>query len=85
MTQRPDSYLRYARDEVFDALEALEREALGRGVSMAGLATAWLLGAPDVTAVVIGPTRMEHLEPVREALELDMTPEDHDHLRGLFA
>jgi aryl-alcohol dehydrogenase-like predicted oxidoreductase len=84
MTQRPDSYLEYARDDVFDALEALEREALARGVSMAGLATAWLFGVPDVTAVVIGPTRVEHLEPVREALELDLTPEDRDHLRGLF-
>ena len=35
MTQRPESYLRYANDHVFDALEALEREALGRGVSTA--------------------------------------------------
>jgi 1-deoxyxylulose-5-phosphate synthase len=85
MTQRPDSYLRYANDEVFDALEAFEREALGRGVSMAGLAIGWLLGEPGVTAVVVGPTRAEQLEPVREALALDLTPADRDHLRGLFA
>lgn len=85
MTQRPESYLRYASDEVFDALEAFEREAFGRGVSMAGLAIAWLLGVPDVTAVVVGPTRAEHLEPVREALELELTAADRDHLRGLFA
>jgi len=84
MTQRPESYLRYASDGVFDALEAFEREALVRGVSMAGLATAWLLGVPEVTAVVVGPTRAEHLEPVREALSLDLTAADRDHLRGLF-
>jgi 1-deoxyxylulose-5-phosphate synthase len=84
MTQRPDSYLRYAQDDVFDALEALEREALARGVSMAGLATAWLLAVEGVTAVVAGPTRVEHLEPVREALELELAPEEIDHLRGLF-
>jgi 1-deoxyxylulose-5-phosphate synthase len=84
MTQRPESYLRYASDAVFDRLEALEREALGRGVSMAGLATAWLVGMAEVTAVVVGPTRVEHLEPVREALSLDLTDEDRDHLRGLF-
>ena len=84
MTQRPESYLRYTSDEVFDALEAFEREALGRGVSMAGLALAWLLGVPEVTAVVVGPTRAEHLEPVREALALDLTNADRDHLRGLF-
>ena len=85
MTQRPESYLRYADDRVFDALEALEREAYGRGVSLAGLATAWLLGAPEVTAVVVGPTRVEHLEPVREALSLELSDADRDHLRGLFA
>jgi aryl-alcohol dehydrogenase-like predicted oxidoreductase len=85
MTQRPESYLRYARDEVFDALEAFEREALGRGVSMAGLAIAWLLGAANVTAVVIGPTSVQQLEPVREALGLDLTSGERDHLRGLFA
>jgi aryl-alcohol dehydrogenase-like predicted oxidoreductase len=84
MMQRPDSYLRYASDGVFDALEAFEREAFGRGVSMAGLATAWLLGVPEVTAVVVGPTRVEQLEPVREALALDLVPEDREHLRGLF-
>jgi aryl-alcohol dehydrogenase-like predicted oxidoreductase len=85
MTQRPDSYLRYANDEVFDALGAFEREAFGRGVSMAGLALAWLLGVPEVTAVVVGPTRAEHLAPVREALELELTAAERDHLRGLFA
>jgi aryl-alcohol dehydrogenase-like predicted oxidoreductase len=85
MTQRPEGYLEYESDRVFDALEALEREAFGRGVSMAGLAIAWLLGVPEVTAVVVGPTRAEHLEPVREALSLDLTSADRDHLRGLFA
>jgi len=85
MTQRPDSYLRYANDRVFDGLEAFEREALGRGVSMAGLAIAWLLGVPEITGVVVGPTRAEHLEPVQEALSLELTSAELDHLRGLFA
>jgi len=84
MTQRPESYARYENDRVFDALEAFEREALGRGVSMAGLATRWLLGEPEITAVAVGPTRAEHLEPVQEALSLDLTPAERAHLRGLF-
>ena len=85
MTQRPDGYRRFEDDRTFDALEAFEREALGRGVSMPGLALAWLLGVEDVTAVIVGPTRAEHLEPVREALSLELSPADVDHLRGLFA
>ena len=85
MTQRPDGYRHFENDTVFDALEAFEREALGRGVSMAGLAVAWLLGVPEVTAVVVGPTRAEQLEPVREALALELSAEEHAHLGGLFA
>ncbi len=84
MTQRPDGYRKYENDACFDALEAFEHEATARGVSMGGLALAWLLGVPEITAVVVGPTRAEHLEPVREALSLELTAEEHAHLRGLF-
>jgi aryl-alcohol dehydrogenase-like predicted oxidoreductase len=84
MTQRPETYLRYATDETFDALEAFEREAAERDVSMAGLALAWLLATEEVTAVVVGPTRAEHLEPVREALAVGLSPVERDHLRGFF-
>lgn len=84
MTQRPESYLRYANDQVFTALEAFEDEARARGVSMAGLAIAWLLGVPEITAVIVGPTRAEHLAPVREALSLELTSAERAHLQGLF-
>jgi aryl-alcohol dehydrogenase-like predicted oxidoreductase len=51
---------------------------------MGGLAIAWLLGVPEITAVVVGPTRAEHLEPVREALSVELSADEHAHLRGLF-
>jgi aryl-alcohol dehydrogenase-like predicted oxidoreductase len=85
MTKRPEFYVQYARDEVFDALEALEAQALERGSSMAGLALAWLLASPDVTAIVIGPGRVEHLGCVREALELELSSEEAASLGNLFA
>lgn len=84
MTQRPDGYRRYEDDAVFDALEAFEREASARGVSMAGLAVAWLLGVAEVAAVVVGPTTVEQLTPVREALSLELAAAEHAHLGGLF-
>lgn len=84
MTQRPEGYAEYATDSTFDALEAFEREAWARGVSMAGLALAWLVAAPEVTAVIVGPGRAEHLEPVREALAIELSADDRSHLRGLF-
>jgi aryl-alcohol dehydrogenase-like predicted oxidoreductase len=84
MTQRPEGYRRFENDATFDALEAFEREALGRGVSMAGLALAWLLRVAEVTAIVVGPTTAEQLEPVREALSLELSAEEQAHLGGLF-
>ena len=84
MTQRPNGYRQYESDDVFDGLEAFEREALARGVSMAGLAIAWLLSVPEITAVIVGPTRVEQLQPVREALALELSADELAHLRGLF-
>jgi aryl-alcohol dehydrogenase-like predicted oxidoreductase len=73
MTQRPEPYRGLVTDRTFDALSRLELIASGRGVSMAGLALAWLLADERVTQVVIGPGRPEHLAPVREALMHPLT------------
>jgi aryl-alcohol dehydrogenase-like predicted oxidoreductase len=85
MTQRPEPYEGLVREQVFDALEALERIAAERGVSMAGLALAWLLAEPRLSAAVVGPSRPEHLDPVREALAHPLETSDRDELSGLFA
>jgi aryl-alcohol dehydrogenase-like predicted oxidoreductase len=84
MTQRPEPYAHFVREGVFDALETLERMARQRGVSMAGMALAWLLGEPRLTAVVVGPTRPEHLEPVREALAQPLDTATRDELSRIF-
>jgi aryl-alcohol dehydrogenase-like predicted oxidoreductase len=84
MTLRPEPYAHLVVDDTFDALEAFEREAAERGVSMAGLALAWLLQHPRVTSVIVGPRRPEQLEPAREALELELTETEHAALHALF-
>lgn len=84
MTMRPEPYAHLRRDEVFDALEALERRAVERGTSPAALAIAWLLAQPQVTAVVIGPRRPEHLDPALAALDVDLSPVERGELAGLF-
>ena len=85
MTTRPEPYERYRTDTVFEALERLETWAGLRGASMAAVATAWLLHVPEVTAVVVGPNRVEHLAQVQEALELRLTAAERDELGGWFA
>ncbi|HEU5362495.1 MAG TPA: aldo/keto reductase [Gaiellaceae bacterium] len=82
MTQRPGPYERYVDDGVFDALEALEREAGERGVSTAALAFAWVVARCG--GAVCGPNRASHLDPVLEAMELQMTEEDVGRIGGLF-
>ena len=82
MTQRPGPYEGYADDRVFDALEALEREAEERGVSTAALALAWVLARCD--GAVCGPNRAAHLDPVLEAMELHLTEEDVGRIGGFF-
>jgi aryl-alcohol dehydrogenase-like predicted oxidoreductase len=84
MTLRPEPYAEYASDRVFDALEAFEQEAAQRGISQAGLALGWILSVPEVTAVVVGPNRPEHLAPVTEALNLSLSPTDRDRLGAMF-
>lgn len=84
MTLRPEPYEHLRRPEVFDALEALEAEARGRGMTTAALALAWLLGQGQVTAIVVGPRRPEHLEPALAALRLDLSSADRDRIGALF-
>src|SRR4051794_27613100 len=85
MTQRPEPYERFLIDGVFDALETLERMGRARGVSMAGMALAWLLGEPRITSIVVGPTRPEHLDPVKAALSHPLDAATRDELSRIFA
>ncbi|HYZ80301.1 MAG TPA: aldo/keto reductase [Solirubrobacteraceae bacterium] len=85
MTQRPEPYEALATDETFDRLEWLERFCTERGASMAGTALAWLLADERITQVVVGPGRPEHLQPVREAIERPLTPDERQAVSDTFA
>jgi aryl-alcohol dehydrogenase-like predicted oxidoreductase len=76
MSQRPGPYRGFVTDRTFDALDRLQAMAAGRGISIAGLALAWLLADERVTQIVIGPGRPEHLAPVGEALAHPLTAQD---------
>jgi aryl-alcohol dehydrogenase-like predicted oxidoreductase len=84
MTQRPEGYAQFDDERVWRGLERLAAAAEERGVDMATLAFAWLFSSPDVTAVVVGPRRPEHLEPARRALELTLSPDERDELARYF-
>src|SRR5690348_1486326 len=73
MTQRPEPYRELVTGATYDALDRLRALAGNRGISMAGLALAWLLADERVTQIVIGPGRPEHLAPAAEALRHPLT------------
>jgi aryl-alcohol dehydrogenase-like predicted oxidoreductase len=85
MTQRPEGYLRFVDDRVFDGLDRLEAEAHERGVDMAALAFAWVLSHPGVAGAVCGPTRPAHLEPVLVGRELELTADERERIGSFFA
>jgi aryl-alcohol dehydrogenase-like predicted oxidoreductase len=84
MTQRPEGYAAFLDDAVFDALDGLAARADERGISMAGLALAWLLAQPDLAALVVGPMRAEHLEPIGEALANPLDAAAREEIGGLL-
>jgi aryl-alcohol dehydrogenase-like predicted oxidoreductase len=85
MAQRPEPYVQYDDERVYAGIDALARRAAERDVDIATLALAWLLSNPDVTAVVLGPRRPEHLRPGLAALELELSPDERRELVELFA
>lgn len=85
MTLRPEPYARFLNNETFAGLAQFRAEAERRGVSMGGLAFAWVMSNPLVTAPIVGPRNPSHLDPVREALDLHLSPDERDALTGIFA
>lgn len=85
MTLRPEPYFKLWNEKTFAQLAQLQQQAAQRGVSMAGLALAWVMHQPQVTAPIIGPRRPEHFQPVREALSLALSQTEWQAIADLFS
>jgi aryl-alcohol dehydrogenase-like predicted oxidoreductase len=84
MTKRPEPYAGFDSERVWSGLERLRKAAAERDVDMATLAFAWLFSNSDVTAVVVGPRRPEHLDPPLRALELELSEEERAEVGAFF-
>ena len=80
-----DHYLpeRYFRQEDFDVLDVVEELAKEKGISMAQIALAWLFHK-GVTAPIIGPTRVEHVEEAVDALKVKLSSDDMERLESKY-
>jgi 1-deoxyxylulose-5-phosphate synthase len=63
---------------------ALRDFARDRGLSVAGMALAWLRAHPAVTASIVSPSRASQWQAVREALAYDLSSEEFRQIGTLF-
>ena len=79
---RKDRYLgsRYFKPEDFDVVERLEEVAKAKGITPAQLALTWLINKEDVASPIVGPTKVEQLEELVEAVDIHLKSGDMERL-----
>ncbi len=66
----------YYLDADFTVADRAAEVARRRGVTPSQVALAWILGQPDVTAPIIGTSRIEHLDEAVAALEIELDDDE---------
>jgi len=82
-----DVYLsgRYFKSEDFDVVERLEELAKEKGLTPAQLALAWLLHKKGIASPILGPTKVEQLEELAEAVNIRLKTDDTKRLEEPYA
>jgi aryl-alcohol dehydrogenase-like predicted oxidoreductase len=81
---RPGPYEHLLDEKTFAGIQRFTEAAAERGVTAPTLAVAWLLAHKQVTAVIGGPRRVEHLEPMVGALDVGLSADEAGELAQLF-
>jgi len=68
----------------WDIVDVVERVAKEGGVPMAQVSLAWLLSKRDVTAPIIGATKLEHLEDALGALDITLSAAEIEALEAPY-
>jgi aryl-alcohol dehydrogenase (NADP+) len=79
---KTDDYAKnmYYQDSDFDVVDRLTAVAQRRGLPNAQVALAWILAQPEVTAPIVGASKMKHLEDAIAAVDLKL---DETEIREL--
>jgi aryl-alcohol dehydrogenase-like predicted oxidoreductase len=70
-------------EQLFDALEDLEKLVKDKGVTMSQFALSWVMNQPGVTSPIIGSRNMEQLTDNLKALELEITDDDREKVDAI--
>jgi aryl-alcohol dehydrogenase-like predicted oxidoreductase len=68
----------------WDVVDVVERVAKDRGAPMAQISLAWLLSKRDVTAPIIGATKLGHLEDALGALDITLSAGEIEALEAPY-
>ena len=74
----------YYQETDFDIVDRVVALAKRKEVQPAQIALSWLLHRPEVTAPIIGATKMVHLEEAVAALKIQLSDEDMAYLQELY-
>jgi 1-deoxyxylulose-5-phosphate synthase len=66
----------YDHPSDWDVVEATRQVASARGVPPAQVALAWMLSKPDVTAPIVGATKLDHLKTAFDAVALKLSEDE---------
>ena len=74
---------RFFKPENFDVVEAVQAVAKEKGVTPAQIAISWLLHK-GVTAPIVGPTKLEHIEDAVGAVDVKLDASDMERLESKY-
>jgi aryl-alcohol dehydrogenase-like predicted oxidoreductase len=74
----------YGDEWLFDVVDQVRNVAEGRGISMAQVALAWMLGKPGLAAPIIGTTKLKHLEDAVGAVGVALSDEEVQALESAY-
>jgi aryl-alcohol dehydrogenase-like predicted oxidoreductase len=69
-----EAYDRRNVDQTWDVIDAVQRIAEDRGVSMAEVALAWVTDRPGVASTILGARTLDQLDTNLKAADLHLTP-----------
>ena len=68
----------------FDIVERVHEVSERHGKKPAQIAVAWLLNKPEITSPIVGVSKVEQLEQLIDAAQIELSDEDNTHLEELY-
>ena len=71
-----EAYDRRGTERTWAVIDAVQKAAEDRGVSMAEIALAWVTDRPGVTSTILGARTLDQLQTNLKAADLHLTPDE---------